>query len=129
MNLSASVLIIDDDPNLAEAVEAFLQPSGYATQVARTGFQGLKLARETRPAVILCDMKMPHMAGTDVLRALSSDPATSYIPRVLMTGNIDADRSHAHGFLLKPFDEADLIAVVERVTNRASRALFSAATV
>jgi CheY-like chemotaxis protein len=119
MNLSSSVLIIDDDPNFAEAVEGFLQPAGYATTVARNGFQGLKLAREVRPAIIFCDMKMPHMAGTDVLRELSSDPATSHIPRVLMTGNVDADRSVAHGFLLKPFEEADLIAVLKRVTGLA----------
>src|SRR5688572_27525905 len=103
MNLSAAVLIIDDDPNLVEAVEGFLQPAGYATKVARNGFQGLKFAREAGTAVILCDMNMPHMAGTDVLRELSSDPATCHIPRVLMTGNLDADRSVADGFLLEPF--------------------------
>jgi len=117
MNLSASVLIIDDDPNLSEAVEAYLQPAGYVTAVARNGFQGLRLAREVKPAVILCDMRMPHMAGSDVLRELSSDPATSHIPRVLMTGNIDADRSGADGFLLKPFVESDVIAVLRRVTS------------
>jgi CheY-like chemotaxis protein len=56
------------------------------------------------------------MAGADVLRELSSNPATSHIPRVLMTGNIDADRSGADGFLLKPFVEAYVIAVLQRVT-------------
>ena len=81
----------------------------------------MKLAREARPQVILCDMKMPHMAGTDVLRALAADPTTAHIPRVLMTGNIDADRSAAHGFLLKPFLEADLVAVLERVANNPAR--------
>jgi twitching motility two-component system response regulator PilH len=115
MILSGSVLIIDDDPNLAAVVEGYLEPKGCATHVARNGFQGLKLAREARPKVILCDMKMPHMAGTDVLRALAADPITANIPRVLMTGNVDADRSVAHGFLLKPFREADLLAVLERV--------------
>ena len=122
MNLSASVLIIDDDPNLAEVVEGFLQPAGYVTTVARNGFQGLRLAREVKPAVILCDMRMPHMAGADVLRELSSDPATSHSPRVLMTGNVDADRSSADGFLLKPFVEADVIAVLHRVTTSERKA-------
>ena len=115
MNLSVPVLIIDDDAALAETVEAILQPAGYVTTVASNGFQGLKMAREVKPAVIVCDMKMPHMAGADVLRELASDPATAQIPRVLMTGNIDADRSSANAFLLKPFQPDDILHLLQRV--------------
>ena len=116
MNLPVPVLIIDDDPALTETVEEILNPAGYATSIARNGFQGLKLAREVKPAVIVCDMRMPHMAGSDVLRELASDPVTAQIPRVLMTGNIEADRSCANGFLLKPFQPDDMLHLLQRMT-------------
>jgi CheY-like chemotaxis protein len=85
--------------------------------VARNGFHGLKLAREVNPSVIVCDMVMPHMAGSDVFRTLASDPFTAHIPRVLMTGHSDADRSCADGFLLKPFDAHTVLRLLERMTS------------
>src|SRR5882672_11307369 len=103
MNLGAPVLIIDDDPAMTETVKEILEAAGQSAAIAGNGFHGLKLAREVQPSVIVCDMVMPHMVGTDVFRTLASDPVTAAIPRVLMTGHADADRSCADGFLLKPF--------------------------
>jgi CheY-like chemotaxis protein len=60
-------------------------------------------------------MMMPNMAGSDVFRALASDPATAHIPRVLMTGHGDADRSCADGFLLKPFEAQEMLNLLERL--------------
>jgi CheY-like chemotaxis protein len=114
MNFSGSALIIDDDASVAEMVGAFLQGAGYTVVAASNGFQALRLAREIKPDVILCDMKMPHMAGSDVLRELAADPATAGIPRLLMTGIVEADRSHAHAFLLKPFQASDVLTAVQR---------------
>lgn len=117
MNLAAPVLIIDDDPQTTDMLKECLEAAGHTAAVARNGFHGLRLAREVKPSVILCDMKMPNMAGSDVLRALASDPATASIPRVLMTGLADADRSHANAFLLKPFLPDDMLTVLRRVTR------------
>lgn len=114
MNFSGSALIIDDDASFAEVVGAFLQAAGYKVVVAGNGFQALRLAREIKPDVILCDMKMPNMSGSDVLRELAADPATARIPRLLMTGVAEADRSHAHAFLLKPFQANDVLTAVQR---------------
>jgi CheY-like chemotaxis protein len=117
MNLGAPVLIIDDDPALTEVVKEILEAAGHSAAIARNGFHGLKLAREVKPAVIVCDMVMPHMAGSDVFRTLASDPSTAGIPRVLMTGHIDADRSCADGFLLKPFEAHAMLRLLERMTS------------
>jgi CheY-like chemotaxis protein len=117
MNLGAPVLIIDDDPAMVETVKEMLEAAGHATAVASNGFHGLRLAREVKPAVIVCDLVMPHMAGADVFRTLASDPSTARIPRVLMTGRTDADSSCAHALLLKPFQAQDILETMERVTR------------
>ncbi|HWN96731.1 MAG TPA: response regulator [Methylomirabilota bacterium] len=117
MNFGAPILVIDDDPAMSRAVKEILETAGHATAVASNGFHGLKLAREVKPAVIVCDMVMPLMAGSDVFRTLASDPATAGIPRVLMTGHSDADRSCSDGFLLKPFQPQAMLDLLERIVS------------
>jgi len=116
MQLGAPVLIIDDDPVLAELVKEILETAGHDTAVAHHAFHGLRLARELQPSVVLCDWVMPDMAGSDVLRTLAADPATARIPRVLMTGHGDADQSCADGFLLKPFCPHDMLHLLEQMS-------------
>ena len=117
MQLVAPVLIIDDDPVLAELVKDILETAGHDTAVAHHAFHGLRLAREVQPSVVLCDWVMPDMAGSDVLRALAADPATARIPRVLMTGHAAADQSCADGFLLKPFHPQDMLCLLEKMSS------------
>ena len=98
-------------------MKEILEAAGQPTAVAGNGFHGLKLAREVKPALIVCDLVMPQMAGSDVFRTLASDPATARIPRVLMTGRTDADRSCADAFLLKPFEAGDMLELLERTAT------------
>ena len=121
MDLGTPVLIVDDDPSFLEALQEILEAAGYTPAIAPNAFHGLKLAREVNPAVIVCDMFMPNMAGSDVLRALASDPATAKIPRVLMSGRSDADRTCANAFLLKPFEATDILNLIEKMTSTESR--------
>ena len=118
MNLGAPVLIIDDDPAMTEAMREILEAAGQSTAVASNGFHGLRLAREVKPAVIVCDFVMPQMAGSDVLRTLASDSATARIPRILMSGRKDADRSCADAFLLKPFEIGHMLDLLEKTVSR-----------
>jgi CheY-like chemotaxis protein len=117
MNLGAPVLIIDDDPAMTDAVRDILELAGQPTAVARNAFHGLKLAREVRPAVVLCDMFMPDMAGSDVFRELAADPATAHIPRVMMSGYPNADRSLADGFMPKPFDPFFMLNLLQEMAS------------
>ena len=123
MNLGAPVLIIDDDPAMTEAVHEILELAGQPSTVARSAFHGLKLAREAKPAVVLCDMFMPDMAGSDVFRELAANPATASIPRVMMSGYPNPDRSLADGFIPKPFDPFYMLKLLQEITSlpRASR--------
>jgi CheY-like chemotaxis protein len=117
MSLGLSVLIVDDDPSMLEALQEILEIAGYTPAVARNPFHGLKLAREVKPAVIVCDLLMPNMGGSDVLRTLASDPATAKIPRVLMSGRSDGDHSCANAFLLKPFEPGEILSLIGRMTS------------
>jgi CheY-like chemotaxis protein len=125
MDLGAPILVIDDDPSFVEAMEGMLQAAGHTTAVAGNAFHGMKLAREAKPAVIVCDMMMPEMTGIDLLRALAADPATSKIPRVMMSGRSDADVSCAHAFLHKPFETAEMISVLRKASRAAANACDS----
>jgi CheY-like chemotaxis protein len=117
MNLGAPVLIIDDDSAMTEAVREILEMAGQPSAVARNAFHGLKLAREVKPSVILCDMFMPDMAGSDVFRELAADPVTAGIPRVMMSGFPNPDRTLADGFIPKPFDPFHMLKVLQKMSS------------
>lgn len=116
--MGVPVLIIDDDPAVTEVVEGMLLAAGYSVVVAHNSFLGLRLVREIKPSAVLCDMMMPDMTGADVLHVLATDPTTAQIPRVMITGHVDADRSNADGFLLKPFQASELLGLLQRIERR-----------
>jgi CheY-like chemotaxis protein len=124
-----TVLVVDDASDLSELIAAILDGPDYQTVHAADGDEGVRLARTIRPALVLCDMSMPGLSGTEVLRMLRADPATAHVPLVLMTGHaltnlqgIDAD-----GFLPKPFSPDDVLRVVHAFTASREIAVASCA--
>jgi signal transduction histidine kinase/CheY-like chemotaxis protein len=81
----ATVLTIDDDPMALELANAVLEPAGYIVLTARTGGEGVALARSAQPDVILLDLVMPEVDGFAVVEQLRADPRTSSIPIVVLT--------------------------------------------
>ena len=86
--VAGTVLLIDDDPILAEMYRLALQRAGYDTLIAHDGPQGLLSAASGDPDIILLDIRMPRMDGIEVLRRLAADPDTRAIP-VVMLSNYD----------------------------------------
>jgi CheY-like chemotaxis protein len=127
MNFGAPILVIDDDPHFVQAMAGMLEATGHSAAVAGNAFHGLKLAREIKPAAVICDLLMPDMSGIDLLRTLAADPATAQIPRVLMSGRSDGDSSCAHAFLQKPFEAADVISTFRKASRALSMESASAA--
>ena len=80
------ILVVDDNVNLQIAFKKVLTSSGYQVELASDGEEGLRLARETRPDVIVLDMMLPKLSGLDVLRALKEDHATERIPVIALSG-------------------------------------------
>jgi CheY-like chemotaxis protein len=81
------ILVIDDDEALRRTLEAALHHFGYEVVVASHGEEGILLAQEYMPDVILCDINMPGMDGRAVLKTMRGDPKLANRQIVLMTGN------------------------------------------
>jgi len=81
------VLIIEDNANNRLLVRDVLQVTGYRTEEAETAEEGLRLARQLMPALIVMDIELPGMSGMDALRYLRDDPATSRIPVIAVTAS------------------------------------------
>jgi CheY-like chemotaxis protein len=113
----ARVLIVDDEPAVADLIEAVLVGEGYTVAIARDGVQGLLFAREWSPDLILMDVMLPGVDGGTVIRRLKNDPETADIPIVAMSaGRTIRQQSNelhnADAALAKPFDIDALLAQV-----------------
>ena len=81
-----TILMVDDNRHLQIAFKKVLTHSGYRVELASDGEEGLRLARSTRPDVILLDMLLPKLGGVEVLRALKADSTTATIPVIALSG-------------------------------------------
>ncbi len=82
------VLIVDDDPDNIELMARFLKKRGFEIVEAGNGPQAIELARAEQPDLVLMDMVMPEMDGTEATRQLKSDPRTAAIPVLALTGDV-----------------------------------------
>jgi len=114
----ANILVVDDEPQITEIIDAFLSNAGHNVTVSNQASQALKLAREVKPDVILLDIMMPEMDGYDICNALKKDKTTAKIPIVFLTGkdrNDDMGKSFKVGgdmFIKKPFSCERLLEIV-----------------
>lgn len=117
------ILVADDDPGVRELCQIILGTEGYEVLLAENAEQGISLAREQHPDLILLDWMMPDVDGMDALLTLKGDPATSEIPVVMLTA-LDgmpqitlATFNGADGYVTKPFEVDDLLSLVRRFTQ------------
>src|SRR5438067_1097627 len=112
-----ALLVIDDDPAVRDLLQRSLKLPGVRIVAAAGGEEGLRLARELRPAVITLDVLMPGMDGWAVLAALKADPDLAEIPVIMLTMLTDRNLGYALGaadFLTKPVDRERLAALLSR---------------
>ncbi len=103
---SQTVLIVDDEQPLRDMLESVLQSAGYRTVTAAHGMDALTLIARSTPDLVLSDVMMPLLGGTELCRRLKSTPSTQSIPVILMSGR-HAPLTKVYGadaFLAKPFD-------------------------
>ena len=108
------VLIVDDDERVSQTVALILEFDDFRVKRASRGSVGLEVARAFKPDLILLDLMLPDLPGTDVLRFLKEDEETSDIPVFLFTANEDkADDESIEwsaGIISKPFDAEEMVA-------------------
>jgi len=94
MEEGKTILLVDDDLTLREMYEERLKTEGFIITQASNGEEAIKLAKETKPQIILLDIMMPKVNGFDVLKNLKADQATKGIPVIVLSALIqDVDRS------------------------------------
>lgn len=101
--MPARILIIEDDNASRELAQYLIEAAGYATLVAEDGRCGVRLAFESNPDLVLCDLQMPAMNGYEVVRRLRDNPAWPRVPLIAVTAfSMSGDRGIA---LAAGFDE------------------------
>jgi two-component system alkaline phosphatase synthesis response regulator PhoP len=109
---SPSVLIIDDERDVADLTRYVLQRSGFDASAAYSPEDGFAQAQNNHPDVIICDIAMPHFSGLEILRKLKANAATAHIPVILMSGADRFDCAGMFTFLLKPLDATSLLSAI-----------------
>ncbi len=124
--MAVRVLIAEDEPAVAENLEALLRAKGYETKWVADGAQAVAAAKRDRPDVMLLDIMLPKMDGFDVCRLLRADPATQKVKIIVVTGlgrMGDVETAFASGatdYIIKPFDSDRLFKKIEKVLQSPS---------
>jgi two-component system, chemotaxis family, chemotaxis protein CheY len=116
------VLVVDDDPDILEAICDILDGEGYRVARARHGLEALAAVERESPAIILLDLMMPVMDGLAFAHALRSRDGDRGVPIVVISADGNPQKAAAvgaRGFLAKPFDIDALLAQVAAFTARA----------
>lgn len=119
MKPPATLLVVDDEPSIREAVALWLQHSGYEVAVAATGQEGLEMVRHLRPSLVLLDVELQDVRGTEVCRQIKADPALADVFVVLISGMAISPEQKVTGleegadeYLTKPIGTRELLARV-----------------
>ncbi len=118
------ILVIEDEPDLLQVLEYNLRQAGHAVQATSRGHEGLQLARDSRPDLVLLDLMLPDLPGKDVCRLLQTAPETRSIAIVIVSARgEEVDRVlgfelGADDYLVKPFSMRELLLRIQAVLRR-----------
>ena len=117
------ILVVDDEPKIAEICQDYLKAAGYEVVTAMTGPEGLSAARREKPDLVVLDLMLPEMDGLDVCRTLRRE---SDVPIIMLTARVEETDKligleiGADDYITKPFSPRELVARVRVVLRRAS---------
>ena len=126
--MSESILVVDDEKDLVDVLDYNLCKAGYRVITAMNGKAAVDSARRDKPQLVLLDLMLPDLSGTEVLKALRADPSTRAIPIIMLTAcGEEIDRLlgfelGADDYVTKPFSVRELILRVKAVLRRKSSA-------
>ena len=131
MNNSASVLLVDDEPQIVEILERYLSDEGFVVHKAYDGQAAVRIAAVEKPHLVLLDLKMPGMSGFDVFKEIRAD---STVPIIMLTSRgEEIDRVvglelGADDYITKPFSPREVVARIKAVLRRSQAQGHAAAT-
>ncbi len=122
-NARGSVLVVDDEPTIAEVVARYLERAGYRTRVAADGLEAIAAAADRRPDLVVLDLMLPGLDGLEVMRRLREHDRDRIAVILLTAKGEESDRVAglrlgADDYVVKPFSPAELVARVDAVLRR-----------
>lgn len=120
------VLLIEDEPNIIEAIRFILSRDGWAVDTHANGATAMEAVERRRPDVIVLDVMLPNRSGFDILADLRADPQTADMPVLMLTARGQkqdrelAERRGVSRFMTKPFSNADVLASVRELYEAAA---------
>jgi CheY-like chemotaxis protein len=124
--MATTILIVEDNPDNQTIYRTILEHFGYGVLTANNGDDGIRLAREGHPDLILMDVSIPIIDGWEATKILKADPTTANIPVVALTAHaMAADRAKAaevgcDGYLAKPVEPRRVIEEVQKFVGEAA---------
>jgi two-component system alkaline phosphatase synthesis response regulator PhoP len=132
--MATRILIVEDDPDIAELVARYLDKAGFTTERAGSGREALHAVSDRPPDLVVLDLMLPHMDGLEVCRHLRGNEATAAIPIIMLTARAEESERivglelGADDYLAKPFSPNELVARVRALLRRAQRGADTAAS-
>lgn len=126
--MAQTILVVDDDREIARLVRAYLEQAGFRAVCAYDGTTALRLIGSERPALLVLDLMLPDCDGLELARSLRADPATAGLPIIMLTARVDdTDRIvglelGADDYVTKPFNPREVVARVRAVLRRSTGA-------
>jgi two-component system phosphate regulon response regulator PhoB len=120
----AKVLVIEDDPDILEVLDYNLTEKGHKVTLTSKGMDGIRIAKDTKPDLVLLDLMLPDIPGTDVCRAIKSDPALANVRVMMLTAKgEEIDRVvgfeiGADDYVTKPFSLRELLLRIQAIVRR-----------
>lgn len=120
----AHVMLIEDEPNISEAIRFILSRDGCQVTALHDGRGALDLMRRERPDLLILDLMLPGLSGMEILSAVRADPVTADLPVMMLTAKGQgrdreaAERAGVSHFMTKPFSNDDMRAAVRALTAR-----------
>ena len=132
---SVRILIVEDEADLRQVLSYNLKQAGYEVAAAARGDEGLRIAREQAPDLVLLDLMLPDVSGTEVCRALKEDPKTHGVAVVMLTAKgEEIDRVvglelGADDYVVKPFSVRELLLRIAAILRRSKEPQKEAASI
>ena len=127
--MATKVLVVEDERNIAELLQLYLEKEGYNVTLAGDGGEGLEKFRAVNPDLVLLDVMMPVMDGWQLCRAIRAE---SKVPVIMLTAKSETDdkvaglKSGADDYITKPFEMKEVLARIEAVLRRSDRCVQEA---
>ena len=119
--MAKTVLIVEDDRNIADLLRLYLEKEGYEVVIANDGLKGVELFKSSQPSLVLLDVMLPGMDGWGVCRAIRSESKT---PIIMLTAKSETEdkvsglKQGADDYITKPFEMKEVLARIEAVLRR-----------